>query len=164
MTEGHFPSLLSSFTPLIQNALELALALASQCPSSHGKAYNVGCVIVDETDGLVLSTGYSREADAVHAEEIALAKLLNNTNHHHHRLVLVTTMEPCSLRLSGQEPCINRILQSPLSFSKIIVGCREPKKFNPNCVGLDMLRQGPISVIDLSDSDYGQKCLELALL
>lgn len=73
---------------------------------------------------LPLSTGYSRELPGnTHAEECALEKLVRHCAHTPGEqgsgadaasrtpleLIMYTTMEPCSERLSGNTPCVDRI-------------------------------------------------------
>ncbi len=107
-----------------------ALRLADQCaPTST--AFCVGCVIAVAPShaSLVqharLADGYSRELEGnTHAEQNALTKI---DTHYQHFVVaassagtriearelaldLYTTMEPCSERLSGAAPCVDRIL------------------------------------------------------
>lgn len=91
-------------------------------------AFCVGCVISpcsDTTSTLsdILATGFSRELPGnTHAEQCALDKLAvdfkvkhspesNNKSVPTLDLDLYTTMEPCSERLSGNLPCVQRILQ-----------------------------------------------------
>jgi pyrimidine deaminase RibD-like protein len=48
--------------------------------------------------------------------------------------VIYTTMEPCSLRLSGNMPCVDRILRTRAkdgrqAIKKVYLGVKEPEKF-----------------------------------
>ena len=116
--------------------LLLALQEADHCDLVP-TAFSVGCVIavngtelcrelpeVDEPmEPLLLTTGYSRELPGnTHAEECAMEKLARHCARTPHvynisearqreplELVLYTTMEPCSERLSGNLPCAQRI-------------------------------------------------------
>lgn len=118
--------------------LLLALSEADHCDSVP-TAFSVGCVIavngyllsrtssspLEPIEPLVLTTGYSRELPGnTHAEECAIEKLLRycartpglkNLAEARQRepidLMLYTTMEPCSERLSGNMPCAKRILE-----------------------------------------------------
>jgi len=113
--------------------LQLALTEAKKCIPTP-TAFCVGAALVDPstTPPTVLSTGYSRELPGnTHAEQCALDKydqerlllpsstvLSYNTTttddgdgNEDDDLILYTTMEPCSERLSGNLPCVDRILQ-----------------------------------------------------
>lgn len=87
--------------------------LAKQCVPS-ATAFSVGAVIVG-ADARVISTGYSRETNPqIHAEEVAIAKayalgepLLNAT--------LYSSLEPCGERLSGNEPCAEKIIAAGIT-------------------------------------------------
>jgi pyrimidine deaminase RibD-like protein len=105
-------------------------------------AYCVGAVLVAAT-GEILSTGFSRELPGnTHAEQCALDKLpdlglIENG-------VCYTTMEPCSTRLSGNKPCVERLIEAKVK--KVIMGIKEPPKF-VECSGMDLLRQADIEVL-----------------
>ena len=97
-------------------------------------AFSVGCVLAvnghalcrappfGRMEPLRLTTGYSRELPGnTHAEECAMEKLLRYCARTPHAdaeacrreplsLIMYTTMEPCSARLSGLMPCAKRIL------------------------------------------------------
>lgn len=120
--------------------MKLALNEADKCLPLV-TAFSVGCVITIEAllnekdrstsqnQEITLSTGYSRELEGnTHAEQCALTKLISNydllsTSPANSSakwngnvvgdidLNLYTTMEPCSERLSGQDPCVDRILK-----------------------------------------------------
>ena len=91
--------------------MEQAISEAEKCGPTK-TAFNVGAVLVNGTK--VLSTGYSRELPGnTHAEQCALEKYFVENGGQRDvppGSVLYTTMEPCSLRLSGNEPCVQRIL------------------------------------------------------
>lgn len=83
-----------------------AIDQARKCsPDATANAFAVGCVIVQNEN--IVSEGYTRELTGnTHAEENALAKVDSldwGTE-------LYTSMEPCSLRLSGNLPCVDRII------------------------------------------------------
>ena len=84
---------------------------------------------LQQTEPRALTTGFSREFPGnTHAEECALEKLARYCgrtpeaqgraaidfarNREPIRLLLYTTMEPCSERLSGNKPCVTRILEA----------------------------------------------------
>lgn len=99
--------------------------------------------------GQVLSTGYTLELEGnTHAEQNALTKLAtsHNTDEAHlHELpalaadqnvTLYTTLEPCGLRLSGNQPCVERIIATRKTnngnvsgIQQVIFGAREPGTF-----------------------------------
>ncbi|GAB5591489.1 hypothetical protein Unana1_06389 [Umbelopsis nana] len=105
-------------------------------------AYCVGAVLVDAT-GQVLSTGYSRELPGnTHAEQCALDKLSDSRMAEN--AICYTTMEPCSTRLSGNKPCVERLIEAKVK--KVIMGVKEPPNF-VECSGVDLLRQADIEVL-----------------
>jgi pyrimidine deaminase RibD-like protein len=124
-----------------------AIELAYKCPPADG-AYSVGAVIVD-SDGIQISNGYSRETDPkVHAEESALAKLSAEDP----RLTgstIYSTLEPCSQRASQSRPCTQLILDS--GVRRVVIAWREPSLFVENCVGVELLEQRGVSVVELRE-------------
>ncbi|CAO3682251.1 unnamed protein product [Umbelopsis vinacea] len=105
-------------------------------------AYCVGAVLVAAT-GEILSTGYSRELPGnTHAEQCALDKLADISMAEN--AVCYTTMEPCSTRLSGNKPCVERLIEAKVK--KVIMGVKEPPNFVA-CSGVDLLRQAGIEVL-----------------
>src|ERR1700756_81083 len=103
--------------------LRQALSLARISPPKPTN-FRVGCVIVSyptTSEPAVLSTGYTLELEGnTHAEQNALSKLASQHNIPESRLAdlltpdlnatLYTTLEPCGLRLSGNIPCVERII------------------------------------------------------
>jgi diaminohydroxyphosphoribosylaminopyrimidine deaminase/5-amino-6-(5-phosphoribosylamino)uracil reductase len=87
--------------------LREAVELSRRCPPS-ATAFSVGAVLVG-ADGVVLSTGYSRELEpADHAEEVALARLGLPAPGREHldwlaSATLYSSLEPCAAR-AWQEP------------------------------------------------------------
>ncbi|ETV85358.1 hypothetical protein H257_03115 [Aphanomyces astaci] len=117
--------------------MRLAIAQAHLSPPTES-AYCVGCVIVK--DGEVISTGYSRELPGnTHAEQCALVKLDMQAS----GTELYTTMEPCSVRLSGNKPCVESCIAA--NVSRIVIGVMEPTKF-VQCNGVRLLREKNIQV------------------
>jgi pyrimidine deaminase RibD-like protein len=105
------------------------------------QAYCVGAVLVDKNN-VVLSKGFSRELPGnTHAEECALAKLdlLDLAKGG----VMYTTMEPCSIRLSGNRPCSSRIIEA--GIARVVVGVREPPNL-VQCEGITLLEKEGIKV------------------
>jgi pyrimidine deaminase RibD-like protein len=117
--------------------LTLALHLAKKSPPKPTN-YCVGAVLISPSRKYpVLSTGYTLELPGnTHAEQCCFEKFANSngcdTEELHTGLpsdsVLYTTMEPCVKRLSGNKPCVQRILEAK-SIKKVFVGVTEPEKF-----------------------------------
>lgn len=61
--------------------------------------------------------------------------------------MLYTTMEPCSERLSGNTPCVDRIIATRGKIKTIYVGVREPDRFVKVNVGLQKLREAGVEYI-----------------
>lgn len=103
-------------------------------------AFCVGCVVVK--DGKIISTGYSRELPGnTHAEQCALDKLTDPSIAT--GADLYSTMEPCSVRLSGNLPCVQRIIASKIG--RVFQGVEEPADF-VKCAGTQLLESAGISV------------------
>jgi pyrimidine deaminase RibD-like protein len=121
-------------------------------------AFCVGAVIVDPSTGDVLSTGYSRELPGnTHAEACALDKLSLSALGRVEGSDMYTTMEPCSVRLSGNTPCVTRILEA--GIKRVYVGVEEPKDFVV-CEGTRLLRENGVEVVNVPD--YAEACLDVA--
>lgn len=127
--------------------MKRAIELAWKCPRSDA-AYAVGAVIVDAQDNEI-ATGYSRETDPkVHAEEAALAKLDGDDP----RLVgatIYSTLEPCSQRASRPKPCTQLILDA--GIPRVVIAWREPSLFVDNCVGVELLAESGLEVVELTE-------------
>ncbi|WP_030491999.1 dCMP deaminase [Micromonospora chokoriensis] len=126
--------------------LQKAVELSRRCPPTMN-AYAVGAVLVDPS-GRELATGYSREdSPAAHAEQVALTKLgpigpvpTGST--------LYTSMEPCSSRRSYPVTCTEMIVSS--GISRVVLALREPPLF-VRCVGVQLLRQAGVEVVEIPD-------------
>lgn len=137
--------------------MELALAEAGKCTPTPS-AFCVGAVLVSASDGSyqLLSTGYSRELEGnTHAEACAIDKLedvdqLKDAD-------IYTTMEPCSVRLSGNTTCCERLLA--VGVKRVFLGTREPDEFVV-CEGIAKLRQAGVEVITVAG--FEERCLEAA--
>jgi diaminohydroxyphosphoribosylaminopyrimidine deaminase/5-amino-6-(5-phosphoribosylamino)uracil reductase len=128
--------------------MQRAIDLSTQCPPAEG-AYSVGAVIV-AADGTELASGYSREGDDahVHAEESALAKLPTGDA----RLAEATiysTLEPCSQRKSRPHPCAELILAA--GIPRVVIAWREPALFVADCVGVELLADAGVTVVELPE-------------
>ncbi|KDO17131.1 hypothetical protein SPRG_17266 [Saprolegnia parasitica CBS 223.65] len=117
--------------------MRLAIAEAHRSPPVEC-AFCVGCVIVQ--DGRVLATGFSRELPGnTHAEQCALLKLQMQAS----GSTVYTTMEPCSVRLSGNKPCVESCIEA--GVARVVVGAMEPSTF-VTCKGVQLLRDHGIQV------------------
>jgi pyrimidine deaminase RibD-like protein len=127
-----------------QAYMEYALEQAHHSPPAPTK-FCVGAVLVDADKNEILSTGWSLElpdnnpADPgkTHAEQCCLIKISQKNNLPEERLgevlpkntVLYTTMEPCNKRLSGNKPCVDRILGLKGAIKAVYIGIKEPENF-----------------------------------
>ncbi|KAI9279165.1 cytidine deaminase-like protein [Sporodiniella umbellata] len=113
-------------------------------------AYCVGAVLVHEER--ILSKGYSRELPGnTHAEECALSKIKGDVS----QAIMYTTMEPCSQRLSGNKPCLERIIEAKIK--RVVLGVREPPNL-VNCEGIKLLEKHGVEVAIVPGVQ--DKCLE----
>lgn len=120
--------------------MQLAIDEANKSPPAD-KAYCVGACLIDRAGGL-LSTGYSRELPGnTHAEQCALMKLQQFELAHGG--TMYTTMEPCSIRLSGNRPCVDSIVEAKIS--RVVMGVREPPNL-VTCEGVQLLQKHGIDV------------------
>ncbi|KAG0356332.1 hypothetical protein BG005_004732 [Podila minutissima] len=144
--------------------------------------YCVGAVLVQldphrtnpEDRFRILATGYSRELlGNTHAEECCLLKLaqLPQSGQHDHpqgaeyedmstphpskELVMYSTMEPCSTRLSGNRPCSDRLIES--GVRTVYVGVREPDHFVQKVVGVENMVEQGMRVVHIPG--YEAECL-----
>ncbi|KAK4058592.1 hypothetical protein OIO90_000036 [Microbotryomycetes sp. JL221] len=141
--------------------MKLALSEAQKCIATP-TAFCVGAIITSSS-GTILSSGYSRELPGnTHAEQCAIDKigspiasrpLLEGAS-------LYTTMEPCSERLSGNEPCAQRILKTPIKT--VYIGVLEPKDFVADCQGVKLLLDDGRQVFVVDDAELAQECLREA--
>ena len=121
--------------------MQIAISLAKKSPPKPTN-FCVGAVLVDADTNIILSTGYTLELPGnTHAEECCLKKfaaerdvtddavgtqLPSNT-------ILYSTVEPCFLRLSGNTPCVDRIINTRgkvgQGIRRVYSGVREPENF-----------------------------------
>jgi diaminohydroxyphosphoribosylaminopyrimidine deaminase/5-amino-6-(5-phosphoribosylamino)uracil reductase len=107
--------------------------------------YAVGAIIVDH-DGVALATGYTGEIDPRdHAEEAALAKLARRDLA---QATIYSSLEPCTARKSRPGTCTDLILAA--GIKRVVIALREPLIF-ADCHGVEMLREGGVGVIEISD-------------
>jgi len=144
-----------------------ALALARKCRPIP-TAFCVGCVVTKTGTSAVIASGYSRELEGnTHAEECALRKLLLGQDGKVPTgdLDLYTTMEPCSLRLSGNSPCtdrilaFNRALAPSCRIANIYLAVVEPSDF-VNCDGINRLHAAGLSISQVQG--FQDVCLRVA--
>ncbi|GAW14245.1 hypothetical protein ANO14919_036440 [Xylariales sp. No.14919] len=117
--------------------MRLALSLATKSPPKPTN-YRVGAVMVDIATNEILATGYTLEIPGnTHAEQCCIEKLARKYalagTHLSEALpdavALYTTVEPCSQRLSGNTPCVDRILEVGKRVTTVYVGVQEPDTF-----------------------------------
>ncbi|CDO96473.1 unnamed protein product [Kluyveromyces dobzhanskii CBS 2104] len=140
--------------------MELAIDEARKCGETQ-TAFNVGALLVNGEN--IISTGYSRELPGnTHAEQCALDKYSseNENSMVPQGTVLYTTMEPCSLRLSGNLPCVERIIRTEGAIKTVFVGVMEPDIFVKNNVSYQKLLQHGIDYILIPG--YEKECLSVA--
>lgn len=147
--------------------LSQALSLA-ELSSPQPTNFRVGCVIVSfaigtnadggtTNSGTLLSTGYTLELPGnTHAEQCALTKLAQQHQIREDQLaqvltpevnaVLYTTLEPCGKRLSGNVPCVERIIATRGAdgsgdggVRKVVFGAKEPGTFVKDSKSLQRL-------------------------
>jgi pyrimidine deaminase RibD-like protein len=141
--------------------MKIALAEAEKCTPTT-TAFCVGCVLVFRglENPVILSTGYSRELEGnTHAEANALSKANNLTPDALSALSIpptfpsvvhvlahtdaYTTMEPCSVRLSGLAPCADALIAA--GIRRCFIGVGEPDDF-VQCEGARKLKDAGIEV------------------
>ena len=134
--------------------MQCALEQAKLCIPTQS-AYNVGCIIVQ--GDVIVSTGYSRELPGnTHAEECALHKIQDDQKINN--VILYTTMEPCSRRLSKKESCVIKCIQSA-KIKRIVMAIHEPNTFVKDCTGKSLLQNAGIQVHVMSE--FAAQALEV---
>ncbi|KAK2881768.1 hypothetical protein FQN49_000435 [Arthroderma sp. PD_2] len=144
-----------------QGYMEYALQTA-RLAAKVSTRFCVGAVLVDADKNEVLSTGYSMEIErdrpgdpgSTHAEQCCLIKVTEMYGLPDDQIetvipkntVLYTTMEPCNERLSGNTPCVERILKLKNAITAVYVGIREPDTFISENSGIKRLEDAGIAV------------------
>ncbi|OHE98026.1 cytidine and deoxycytidylate deaminase zinc-binding region [Colletotrichum orchidophilum] len=137
--------------------LQYALSLAKQSPPKPTN-YRVGAALVNPASNTVVSTGYTLELPGnTHAEQCCFIKLAEQHDVTEDELgsviktplVLYTTMEPCSTRLSGNLPCTKRILQLRSFIKTVYVGVQEPEKFVQDNTGRGALERAGVDFVHI---------------
>lgn len=136
------------------NHMITALRLAQKSPP-RSTNYRVGALLVDGDSNTIISTGYTLECEGnTHAEQCCLIKLaakygvseLELGNLLPNNTILYTTLEPCILRLSGAESCVDRISKLRNKIKAVYVGSMEPDTFVVENAGRRKLEAAGIKV------------------
>ncbi|KAJ1796143.1 DRAP deaminase [Coemansia sp. RSA 2399] len=155
---------MNAYTERDVEFMRQALSEGRKC-SSVETAYNVGAVITTSDGKRVVATGYSRKYPGnTHAEQCALMDLAEESadcDGQTRGLVMYTTMEPCSKRLSGNKPCSQGIMES--GIDTVFVGVMEPDHF-VNCTGAKDLVDKGIKVIHIEELEAECKALNSHLV
>ncbi len=131
-----------------------ALALAQKSPPKPTN-YRVGALLVNAKTNSILASGYTLECEGnTHAEQCCFIKLAEAHKIPEEALaevlpaetVLYTTVEPCFKRLSGNIPCVERILRLGNAIKTVYVGIKEPEKFVGENTGRKKLEEAGIRV------------------
>ncbi|MCJ1372465.1 hypothetical protein MMC20_003690 [Loxospora ochrophaea] len=139
--------------------MRLALSLAEKSPPKPTN-FRVGAVLVDTRRNEILSTGFTLELPGnTHAEQCCFQKFATLKGVAEDEVggvlpldcVIYTTMEPCGKRLSGNLPCIERILNTRNSpnggIKTVYTGVAEPETFVGQNTGRAKLEQADISCV-----------------
>ncbi|KAM7199453.1 bifunctional protein RIB2 [Rhypophila sp. PSN 637] len=134
--------------------MRYAMQLAQRSPPKPTN-FRVGAVLVDASNN-IMATGYTLEfQDNVHAEQVCFMKLAREVDTPEEKLQdklpsglsLYTTMEPCSKRLSGNLPCVKRVLRLKSCIKTVYVGVVEPETFVAKNTGKLELQDAGIEVV-----------------
>ncbi|KAK4149590.1 bifunctional protein RIB2 [Chaetomidium leptoderma] len=148
--------------------MRLALEQAHKSPPKPTN-YRVGAVLVDSAANEILATGYTLELPGnTHAEQCCFLKLAEKHGVLEEslksvlpsELALYTTVEPCSKRLSGNIPCVERVLRLAGSIRTVYVGIMEPETFVAENTGKTSLQDAGISIIHVAGLE--KEILEVA--
>lgn len=148
--------------------MERAISLARKSPPKPTN-YRVGALLVDLTSYTILTSGYTLELPGnTHAEQCCFMKLAEVHGVPEEALhevtlpnmALYTTMEPCSKRLSGSLPCVERILRLKACIRTVYVGVLEPDTFIRENTGRGTLEEAGISVVHVEG--FEKSILEVA--
>lgn len=148
--------------------MQYALSFAQKSPPKPTN-YRVGALLVDADTNTILATGYTLELEGnTHAEQCCLMKLSLKHGMPEEELagvlpgntVLYTTVEPCGKRLSGNLPCVERILALGTAIRTVYVGVQEPEKFVGENKGRIRLEEAGIKVVHVEGLE--REILEVA--
>ncbi|KAI0849732.1 cytidine deaminase-like protein [Daldinia vernicosa] len=151
-----------------QAYMKFALSLATKSPPKPTN-YRVGALVVDIATNEILATGYTLELPGnTHAEQCCFEKLAEKYDIAATRIgevlpnqvALYTTVEPCSQRLSGNLPCVDRILAIGNKIKTVYVGVHEPEKFVSDNSSKRKLENANIGFVHVSG--FEKEILEVA--
>lgn len=156
-----------------------ALSEAKKSPPKPTN-FRVGCVLVsyhDPQSPQVVSTGYTLELPGnTHAEQCALLKLATSHSKDEAGLpqvlssllnvTLYTTLEPCGKRLSGNDPCVQRIIATRQGnaqggIRKVVFGAKEPGTFVQDSQSCRLLTEAGVDWEYLADLE--EEILQVAM-
>lgn len=140
--------------------MRLALDQAHESPPKPSN-FRVGALLVNGDTGVILTRGYTLELEGnTHAEQCCLTKYAQAHGLSEERVgellpsntAIYTTMEPCNLRLSGNLPCVDRIIRAvgkdgEKKIKKVYLGVKEPEKFVGENQGRKKLEENGIECI-----------------
>lgn len=145
-----------------EDYMRLALDQAKKSPPKATN-YCVGAIVVSPSaKEPILATGNTLELPGnTHAEQCCFQKLATASGVSEEDLdrvlpsdaVLYTTMEPCNERLSGNLPCVDRILKTRIGGKGIQIvyqGVNEPEKFIGENQGRKKLQDAGVEVVHVS--------------
>ncbi|KAJ5594863.1 uncharacterized protein N7459_001071 [Penicillium hispanicum] len=142
--------------------MQRCISLAEQSPPRPTN-FRVGAILLSRkdddpafSDDRILSTGYTMElAGNTHAEQCCFANFAGVHKvpedqvasvlpvERGRKLIMYVTMEPCGKRLSGNAPCVQRIVQTreggQEGIHKVFFGVKEPGTFVGESEGCKML-------------------------
>ncbi|PHH55645.1 Bifunctional protein RIB2 [Ceratocystis fimbriata CBS 114723] len=157
--------------------MKLALAEACKSPPKESNFRVGAVIVNMDTNAVVATGYTLEMSGNTHAEESALKKLaaMHNTTEaglcsvrdltqterahppsgsghgpgpeHAARYAIYTTMEPCSLRLSGNTPCTDRLVDQREWLRCVYYGVGEPDTFVQQNTGKSKLRAAGIDVV-----------------
>lgn len=165
---AHEAEAYKTFSGLHVEYMQRALDLARRSPPKPTN-YRVGAILLNGKTNTVLATGYTLECEGnTHAEQSCFIKLAKEHNISQEQLgdvlpegtVLYTTVEPCFKRLSGNLPCVQRILGLGKAIKTVYVGVKEPEKFVGANTGRKQLEDAGIEVVLVEGME--QEILEVA--
>lgn len=135
--------------------IKYALSLADKSPRVPTN-FRVGAVLVRLDDNRIISDGYTLELPGnTHAEQCCLMKLAEKLSVPEEQLgdvmtsphALYSTVEPCVKRVSGNKPCVERVLRQSSWIKTVYVGVQEPEVFFGENESRRMMEEAGIEVV-----------------